>query len=57
MRKGLPELLEDAENGLTMRSRELFADLFEELRLLDERFKQSEKQIEASNQETKSASI
>ena len=49
VRKGLPELLEDAENGLTMRSRELFADLFEELRLLDERFKQSEKQIEASN--------
>ena len=26
VRKGLPELLEDAENGLTMRSRELFAD-------------------------------
>ena len=49
VRKGLPELLEDAENGLTMRSRELSADLFEELRLLDERFKQSEKQIEASN--------
>lgn len=50
VRKGLPAILEDAENGLTMRSRELFADLLEELRLLDERFKQSEKQIEASNQ-------
>jgi transposase len=49
VRKGLPDLLEDAENGLTMRSRELFADLLEELRVLDERFKQSEKQIEASN--------
>lgn len=49
VRKGLPDILEDAENGLTMRSRELFADLYEELRLLDERFKQSEKQIEASN--------
>jgi transposase len=49
VRKRLPDILEDAENGLTMRSRELFADLYEELRLLDERFKQSEKQIEASN--------
>ena len=49
VRKSLPELLEDAENGLSMRSRELFAELFAELRWLDERFKQSEKQIEASN--------
>jgi transposase len=49
VRKGLPGILEDAENGLTMRSRELFADLSEELRLLDERFKHSDKQIEASN--------
>lgn len=51
VRKGLPGILEDAENGLTMRSRELFADLLEELRLLDERLKHSEKQIEASNRE------
>ena len=49
VRKGLPDILEDAENGLTMRSRELFADLYEELRLLDERFKESEKQIETNN--------
>ena len=49
VRKGLPGILEDAENGLTLRSRELFADLLEELRVLDERFKQSEKQIEISN--------
>jgi transposase len=49
VRKGLPDILEDAENGLTLRSRELFADLLEELRVLDERFKQSEKQIEVSN--------
>lgn len=49
VRKGLPVILEDAENGLTMRGRELFADLLEELRVLDERFKQSEKQIEISN--------
>jgi transposase len=51
VRKGLPDILEDAGNGLTLRSRELFADLLEELRVLDERFKQSEKQIEASNRE------
>ena len=49
VRKGLPGILEDAENGLTMRGRALFADLLEELRVLDERFKQSEKQIEISN--------
>ena len=49
VRKGLPDILEDAENDLTTLSRELFADLLEELRVLDERFKQSEKQIEASN--------
>ena len=49
VRKGLPGILEDAENGLTLRGRELFADLLEELRVLDERFKQSEKQIEISN--------
>lgn len=51
VRKGLPDILEDAENGLTMRSRELFADLLEELRLLDERLKRSEEQIEACNRE------
>jgi len=51
VRKGLPDILEDAENGLTMRSRELFADLLEELRLLDERLKRSEEQIKACNRE------
>jgi transposase len=50
VRAGLPDILEDAQNSLTMRSRELFADLYEELRLLDDRFKASEKQIETSNQ-------
>jgi transposase len=49
VRKGLPEILEDAENGLTMRSRELFSEMLEQLRLLDEQFKHSEKQIEVSN--------
>ena len=51
VRKGLPDIIEDAENGLTMRSRGLFADLLEELRLLDERLKQSEEQIQACNRE------
>ena len=51
VRKRLPEILEDAENSLTMRSRELFADLLEELRALDDNFKQSEKSITISNQE------
>ena len=49
VRQGLPGIVEDADNGLTMRSRELFADLLEELRVLDERFKHSEQQIQASN--------
>ena len=49
VRQGLPDILEDAENDLTTLSRGLFADLLEELRVLDERFKQSEKQIEVSN--------
>lgn len=50
VRKGLPDILEDGENGLTMRSRELFADLLEELRFVDEQYKRSAKQIELSNQ-------
>ena len=51
VRQGLPDILEDADNGLTMRSRELFAQLLEELRVLDERFKRSEQQIEVSNRD------
>jgi transposase len=49
VREGLPGILEDADNGLTMRSRALFADLLEELYTLDERFKQGEEQIKVSN--------
>ena len=37
LREHLPRLLEDGENNLTMRSRELFAELYEQLRWLDER--------------------
>jgi len=50
VRKALPDILEDGDNALTMRSRELFAGLLEELRLVDERYKHSEKQIQLSNQ-------
>lgn len=51
VRKRLPDILENAENGLTMRSRALFSDLLEELYLLDTRLKQCEKQIAVSNAE------
>ena len=46
----LPLLIEDAENGLTSLSRELFAELLDELRLLDERFKKCERRIKIMNQ-------
>ncbi len=49
-RKKLPEILEDAENGLTELSREIFAELLEELRRLDQRFAQCGKRIKVLNQ-------
>lgn len=51
VREALPDLLEDAENGLTTLSRELFAELLEELRHIDERVKRCEQRIQAVNQE------
>ena len=51
VRKGLPEVLEDAENGLTQLSRELFAELLEELRLLEQQFEVCEKRIHAMSKE------
>lgn len=51
VRRALPDILEDADNGLTVLARELFAELLEELRVLDERFKRCEKRIDAVNQE------
>lgn len=39
LREQLPFILEDAANELTPRSRELFADLYEELRRLDQKVK------------------
>ena len=50
VRKRLPEILEDAENGLTTLSREIFAELLEELRTLDQRFEQCGQRIESLNQ-------
>ncbi len=49
VRKDLPELLGDGENGLTALARELFAGHLEELRVLDERFSQCEQQIKLMN--------
>jgi transposase len=46
VRSRLPELLEDGENALTMFSRELFADLYDEFRCLDERVAGMERKIQ-----------
>jgi len=46
----LPLIIEDAENGLTSLSRELFSELLDELRLLDARLKQCEQRIKRMNQ-------
>lgn len=51
VRKDLPEILEDAENGLSPFARELFAELLEELRVLDQRFEQCEQRISSLNQD------
>ena len=51
VRQKLPEILEQAENGLTVMARELFAEQLEALRVLDQRFKRGEQRIHAINQE------
>jgi transposase len=48
VRKDLPLILEDAENDLTVLSRALFSELLEELRCIDQRFKQCEESIIAA---------
>jgi len=50
VRKGLPEILEDAENGLTVLARECFVELLDALRVLDQRFKHCEQRINSLNQ-------
>jgi transposase len=49
VRKQLPLILEDADNGLTELSRESFAELFEESQEIEERFKRCEKRIKTLN--------
>jgi len=51
VRRDLPLILEDAENGLNMLSRELFSELLDELRVLDKRFEDCEKRIKALNKD------
>ncbi|MDA0260639.1 MAG: IS110 family transposase [Proteobacteria bacterium] len=51
VRVALPEILEDADNGLTALSRELFAELLEELNGVDTRFEQCERWIKSLNKE------
>ena len=51
VRETLPGILEDADNGLTALSRALFAELLEELRLVDERFEHCERRIKSLNKE------
>ncbi len=49
VRQALPEILADADNGLTALARELFAELLEELWVVDERFEQCDRRIKALN--------
>ncbi len=46
LRRQLPEIIEDAENELTMDSRHLFTDLYEELCQLDEKIKCYDKKLD-----------
>ena len=46
LRRRLPEILEDSENGLTAFGRELFAGLYQELVHLDERIQVCDEQID-----------
>jgi transposase len=51
VRQALPRILEDAENGLTPLTRELFAELQEELQAIDQQFERCEKRIQSLNQD------
>ena len=42
---GLPEILEDGDNGLPGLAREVFADLYERLRSCDERIREYDRRI------------
>jgi transposase len=47
LRRVVPEWLEDADNGLTVRFRALLAGLYSDLRLLDERVRELDREIAA----------
>ena len=50
LRNFLPQVLEDAENGLTDRARELFSDLYDELINLDDQIKKYDIKVAQINQ-------
>lgn len=49
--QSLPDILENAENGLTPLARELFAELYNELQGLNQRFEACEQRIRQMNQD------
>jgi transposase len=55
LREKLPEILEDAENGLPGTSRELFARLFDHFRELDRQVKELEAQIKAWHRQSEAS--
>lgn len=56
VRSGLPLILEDAENGLTVASRAFFQELLDELYNIEERFKHCEDRLKQVNQENEMCS-
>ena len=50
VRKRLPEILDDADKGLTVLSRECFAEQLDALRTLDQRFEHCDQRINSLNQ-------
>lgn len=55
LRRGLPEILEDGENGLPGLARETFAELLEQLRAIDTRIAHYDRRIETLAQEMEPA--
>ena len=57
LRKAIPLLLEDAENGLTMAARRYLQDLLDEWRELDERIHEAEHSIQVLARESPAACL
>jgi len=51
LRRAVPQWLEDAENGLTVRFRSLLAGLYRDLKQLDERVRELDKEVAAITRE------